>query len=111
MKGELDYVLAINTVIVVEVFSALTKMLSCSEAESRLSLLLKSRRIEFLSISKEECESAIRWANEKNIPVNDALIGANAAKYAKVVYTVDEDHFSRLKEFGVKLTNPVKETQ
>jgi predicted nucleic acid-binding protein len=73
-KGELDYLLAVNPVIVVEVFSALRRILSCNEAESRVSLLLRSRRIVFLPISKEECQRAIQWAKEKNIPVNDALI-------------------------------------
>jgi len=108
-KGEIDYVLAVNNVIIIETFSVLRKILSCKEAESRVSLLLNSRRIAFLQISKEECQSAIQWAKDKNIPVNDALIGANAAKYASLIYTVDEDHFNRLGEFGIKITNPVKE--
>jgi predicted nucleic acid-binding protein len=111
LKGELDYLLAVNPVIVVDFFSALRRILSCNEAESRVSLLLRSRRIVFLPISKEECQRAIQWAKEKNIPVNDALIGANALQYAQLIYTVDEDHFGKLGEFGVKLINPAKETR
>ena len=108
-KGDLDYVLAINPVIIVEVFSVLRKILNCKEAEARVGLLLRSRRIAFLPISKEECQLAIRWAREKNIPVNDALIGANTAKYAQLIYTVDENHFKKLEEFGVKINNPFKD--
>lgn len=111
LKGELDYILAINNVVVIEVFSVLRRILICSEAESRISLLLTSRRIAFLPISKEECQNAVQWAKDKNIPVNDALIGANAVKYADVVYTVDEDHFKKLEDQGVKLINPLKENR
>lgn len=107
-KGELDYVLGINPVIVVEVFSVLRKILSCNEAEARVSLLLRSKRIAFLQISKEECQTAIGWAKEENIPVNDALIAANAAEYARLVFTVDEDHFKKLEKYGVKISNPVR---
>lgn len=107
-KGELDYVLGINPVIVVEVFSVLRKILSCNEAEARVSLLLRSKRIVFLQISKEECQTAVRWAKESNIPVNDALIAANAAEYAQLVFTVDEDHFKKLEKYGVKISNPVR---
>jgi predicted nucleic acid-binding protein len=107
-KGELDYVLGINPVIVVEVFSVLRKILSCNEAESRVNLLLRSKRIAFLQISKEECQNAIKWAKEKNIPVNDALIAANAVEYAQLVFTVDEEHFKKLEKYGVKISNPVK---
>ena len=107
-KGQLDYILAINDLIVVEVFSALRKILSPVEAESRVSLLLRSRRITYLSISSDECVVAIKWAKGKNIPINDALIAANAAKHAELIFTADEEHFRRLEEFGVKLVNPIK---
>ncbi|HMK94337.1 MAG TPA: PIN domain-containing protein [Candidatus Limnocylindrales bacterium] len=107
-KGQLDYILALNDLIVVEVFSALRKLLSPVEAESRVSLLLRSRRIAYLSISSEECEVAIKWAKIKNVPVNDALIAANTARHAELIFTADEEHFRHLEEFGVKLVNPLK---
>ncbi len=107
-KGKLACILAINNVIVVEVFTVLKRTVNSIVAESRVGQLLKSRRIEFLHISREECQSAIRWAKETNIPVNDALIGANAAKHSGFIYTVDEDHFSRISKFGIKIVNPVK---
>ena len=110
LKGELDYILALNPVIVVEVFSALRKLLDCNEAESKVGSLLRSRRLAFLPISKEACQNAVQWAKEKNIPVNDALIGANMAEYAHLIYTIDEDHFKKLKEYGVKILNPIKAT-
>ena len=108
LKGELDYILAINPIIVTEVFSALRKLLNCSEAEFRVSSLLRLRRLGFLSISKEACQTSIRWAKEKNIPVNDALIAANMTEYAELIYTLDEEHFQKLEENGIKILNPTK---
>jgi len=108
LKGELNYILTLNPIIIVEVFSALKKLLTIAEAEFRVSSLLRSRRLMFLSISKEACQNSVRWAKEKNIPVNDALTGANMVESASLVYTVDEDHFKKLEEHGVKILNPIK---
>ena len=108
LKGELDHVLAVNPIIVAEVFSVLRKMLSCDEAESRVSSLLRLRRLAFLTISKENCQSSIQWAKEKNIPVNDALIASTATQHAEMIYTMDEEHFSKLEGHGVKIVNPAK---
>lgn len=107
-KGESDHILALNPIIIVEVFSVLKETLGCNEAESRVSTLLRSRRVDFLSISKEACQNAIQWAKEKNVPVNDAMIGANAAENSALIYTADETHFKKLEEFGVKTLNPIK---
>ena len=108
LKGELDYILTMNPIIVVEVFSALKKLLNCNEAENRVGSLLRLKRLGFLSISKENCQNSIRWAKEKNIPVNDALIGANSIEHANLVYTLDEEHFKKLEEYGVKIVSPTK---
>jgi predicted nucleic acid-binding protein len=108
LKGELDYILALNPVIVVEVFSALRKLLNCAEAEFKVGSLLSSRRIAFLSISKEACKNAVHWAKERNVPVNDALIAANMVEYAQLIYTSDEEHFGKLEEKGVEILNPTK---
>lgn len=108
LKGELDHVLAVNPIIVVEVFSVLRKMLSLDEAESRVSSLLRLRRLAFLTVSKENCQSAIHWAKEKNIPVNDALIASTAELNAELIYTMDEEHFSKLESHRVKIVNPTK---
>jgi predicted nucleic acid-binding protein len=108
LKGELDYILTLNPIIIVEVFSALKKLLNPDEAEFRVTALLHSRRLLFLSISKEACQNSVRWAKEKNIPVNDALIGANMAESADLIYTVDEDHFKKLEDHGIKIRNPTK---
>lgn len=108
LKGELDYILSINPIVAVEAFSALRRLLNWNEAESRTGSLLRSKRIAFLSVSKEACQNSLRWANEKRVPVNDAMIGANMTEQADLVYTIDEDHFLRLEEYGVKILNPVK---
>ena len=108
LKGELDYILALNPVIVVEVFSALRKLLDDNEAESKVGALLRSRRLAFLSISKEACQNAVQWAKQQNIPVNDALIAANMTEYAHLIYTSDEEHFNKLKEYGIKIANPIR---
>ena len=108
LKGELEYILCLNPVIVIEVFSALRSLLNSSEAEYRTGSLLYSRRLAFLSVSREACTNSVRWANENNVPINDALIGANMVEYADLIYTVDEDHFTKLEEHGVKILNPIK---
>ena len=105
LKGQLNYILAVNPIIIVEVFSVLRKLLGCDEAHFRISSLLRSRRLGFLSISKEACQNSIQWAKERNIPVNDALIAASMSQYAEIIYTVDEEHFKKLEEY-ITILNP-----
>ena len=106
LRGDLNYILALNPIIVLEVFSVLKKLLNLAEAEFRISALLRSRRLGFLSISKENCQNSVQWAKEKNIPVNDALIAASMIQHAQLVYTIDEEHFKKLEEYNVKIFNP-----
>jgi len=108
LKGELDYILGLNPVVAVEVFSALRRLLNWSEAEFRTGSLLRSKRIAFLSISREASQNSLRWAKEKRVPVNDAMIGANMVEQADLIYTIDEDHFKKLEEYGVKVLNPIR---
>ena len=108
LKGELNYILSLNPIVVVEVFSALRRLLNWNEAEFRTSSLLRSKRLAFLSISREASQNSVRWAKEKSVPVNDAMIGANMVEQANLIYTVDEEHFKKLEEYGVKILNPIK---
>jgi predicted nucleic acid-binding protein len=108
LKGELDHILSLNPIVIVEVFSALKTLLNWNEAEYRTSSLLRSKRIAFLSISKEASQNSVQWAKEKKIPVNDAIIGANMVEQANLIYTIDEDHFKKLEEYGVKILNPIR---
>jgi len=108
LKGELDHILSLNLIVVVEVFSALRRLLNWNEAEFRTGSLLRSKRIAFLSISREASQNSVRWAKEKSVPVNDAMIGANMVEQADLIYTVDEEHFKKLEEYGVKILNPIK---
>jgi len=108
LKGELDYILSLNPIVIVEVFSALRRLLNWNEAEFRTGSLLRSKRIAFLSISREASQNSVRWAKQKSIPINDAMIGANMAEQADLIYTIDEAHFKKLKEYGVKILNPIK---
>jgi len=108
LKGELDYIVSLDPVVVVEVFSALRRLLNWSEAEFRTGSLLRSRRIAFLSISREAAQNSVRWAKEKSVPVNDAMIGANMVEQADLIYTMDEGHFQKLEEYGVRILNPIK---
>jgi predicted nucleic acid-binding protein len=107
LKGELDHILSLNSIVAIEVFPALRRLLNWSEAEFRTSSLLHSRRIAFLSISREAAQKSVQWAKEKRIPVNDATIGANMVEQANRIYTIDEDHFKKLEEYGVKIINPI----
>lgn len=108
IKGELDHILCLNPIVVVEAFSALRKLLDWEEAGFRTGSLLRSRRIAFLSISKEAAQNSVLWAKEKGIPINDAMIGANMVERAALLYTVDEGHFKKLEDYGVKILNPLK---
>lgn len=108
LKGELDRILSLNPIVVVEAFSALRKLLDWEEAEFRVGSLLHSRRIAFLSISREASQNSIRWAKEEGIPMNDAMIGANMVESADLIYTVNEAHFRKLEGRGVKILNPTK---
>jgi len=108
LKGELDYILSLNPIVVVEAFSALARLLDMSQAEFRIGSLLRSKRIAFLSISREASQNSVRWAKEKAVPVNDAMIGANMVETAGLIYTIDEKHFKKLEEYGVKFANPLK---
>ena len=108
LKGELDYILSLNPIVAVEVFSALRRLLNWNEAEFRTGSLLRSKRIVFLSISREACGNSLRWAKEKRVPVNDAVIGANMVEQADLIYTIDEDHFKKLEDYGIKILNPIK---
>jgi len=108
LKGELDYIVSLNPVVVVEAFSALVRLLDRHQAEFRIGSLLRSKRIAYLSISREASQNSIQWAKEKVVPVNDAMVGANMVEMAGLVYTVDEDHFKKLEEYGVKFVNPIR---
>jgi predicted nucleic acid-binding protein len=109
LKGQLNYFLAVNPIIIAEVFTVLRKILSCNEAEARISTLLNSRHIIYLSISKEACQTAVEWTKEYNIPVNDALIAASAKEHAPTIYTTDE-HFKKLEAYNITIINPTVAT-
>jgi predicted nucleic acid-binding protein len=106
LKGQLDCFLAVNPIIIAEVFTVLRRLLNCSEAEVRISTLLNSSHIIYLSISKEACQTAIEWIKEYNIPVNDALIAASAAEQAPTIYTTDE-HFKKITTQNITIVNPM----
>lgn len=106
LKGELEHILVINPIIIVEVFTALRKLLNTIEAETRTSALLNSRRIGYLTITKEACQKAAQWAKKVNISINDALIAASLTDNTKLIYTADEEHFKKLEEFNVSILNP-----
>ena len=107
LTGKLDYTLALDAIIIAETYSVLRKTLDCDDAEFRVNTLLRSDRISFLSTSKEACQNAVRGAKEKNVPVNDAMIAADAVEFAAPIYTIDK-HFNKLEEYGVKPINPLK---
>ena len=96
LRGQLDYCLAVNSTIIAEVFTVLKNMLNISAAEERMTTLLNSKHIAYLSISKKACQNAVKWATKHNVPVNDALIAASAAESAPTIYTNDEEHFKKL---------------
>jgi predicted nucleic acid-binding protein len=110
LKGQLPHTLALNPIIVAEVFTAIKKLLGCNEAESRMSGLLQSKRLGYVSISKEACQIGVQWAKEQNVPVNDALIAACAEEQAPTIYTNDEEHYKKLQTHNITIINPTTTT-
>jgi len=108
LKGKINAILCLNPIMIVETFSALAKLLGIVEAEYRVSSLLSSRRLAFLTVSRSVSESAVRWAKESSVPVNDAMMAGVALEHSAIVYTADENHFNRLKGYGVTFRNPIK---
>ena len=108
LKGGTSMVLCLNPIMLVETFSALAKLLGLAEAEYRVSSLLRSKRLGFLTISRSASESAVSWAKESEVPVNDAMIAGLAVEHSAIVYTADERHFNKLKKYGVTFRNPTK---
>jgi len=93
---------------IVETFSALVKLLGIVEAEYRVSSLLNSKRLAFLTVSRSSSESAVHWAKESEVPVNDATMAGIAVEHSAIVYTADENHFRRLRKYGVTFRNPIR---
>lgn len=108
-KRATDLTPALNPIIVVEVFTVLRKLLGSNEAESRIKGLLQSRRLGYISISREACQIGVQWAKEYNITVNDALIAASAKEHAPTIYTIDE-HFKKLETHNITIINPTVAT-
>lgn len=108
LKGEIA-TLCLNPIMIVETFSALTRLLGLEEAKYRVSSLLRSSRLVYLTISRSASEKAVSWAGESGVPVNDAMIASLAMEHSSIVYTVDEKHFGRLKKYGVIFRNPIKQ--
>jgi predicted nucleic acid-binding protein len=106
LKGQLPHTLALNLIIVAEVFTVIRKLLGCNEAESRVNGLLQSKRLGYVSISKEASQTGVQWAKKHNIPVNDALIAASAKEHAPTIYTADEEHFRKLETHKITIINP-----
>lgn len=108
LKGKIDLVLCLNPVMIIETYSTLAKLLGLSEAEYRVSSLLRSNRLAYVTASRSSCEKAVNWAKEALVPVNDAMLGSIAVEHSASVCTADEEHFRRLKRYGVTFRNPVK---
>jgi len=108
LKGEINVILCLTPIMIVETFSALVKLLGFIEAEYRVSSLLSSKRLAFLTVSRSSSESAVHWAKESEVPVNDAMMASVAVEHSALVYTANENHFRRLKKYGLTFRNPIK---
>jgi hypothetical protein len=68
--------------------------------------LLQSKRLGYISISKEANQTGVQWVKKHNIPVNTALIVASAAEQDPTIYTTDE-HFKKLEPHNITIINPL----
>lgn len=108
LRGDIKMVLCLNPIMIVETFSALVKLLGILEAEYRVSSLLDSKRLVFLSVSRSSSENAVRWAKESEVPNNDAMMAGVAVEHSAMIYTADEKHFRRLRKYGAAFRNPLR---
>jgi predicted nucleic acid-binding protein len=106
LKGQLPHTLALNPIIVAGVFTVIRKLSGCIEEESRVNGLLQSKRLGYVSISKEASQTGVQWAKKHNISVNDALNAASAAEQASTIYTTDE-HFKKITTQNITIVNPM----
>lgn len=103
--GEL---IAVNLIVASEAFHILSRLLSPKEARYRVEGLLESRRTHFLQVTEDAFREAMNASVDKNIGINDAVIGASMKQNKiETILTTNERDFKRLE--WVKIENPLRQ--
>lgn len=82
---------AINAVIVSEVFHKLSRLFDREVAYSRVINILQNPSIEWLELGRNTSISAVRLAKNVQIKINDALIAEQALEVGAKIFTDDAD--------------------
>ncbi|MHA1143367.1 MAG: type II toxin-antitoxin system VapC family toxin [Candidatus Helarchaeota archaeon] len=105
LKGTLR--LCYNTIIALETHYKLNKLIGTEEANFRVEVLLKSRRLIYFDISKNTIQKAISITKDFNIRTNDAVIVASMLENnITKIYTDNETDFMKVPKLQV--INPIK---
>lgn len=89
-------VVAINAIIVSEVYHKLAAVAGVEKARERLAGMFSSDRVRYLSLPKETAEAAVRLAHAKGLRINDALIAQHAIDEGAALLTHDRRHFAKV---------------
>ncbi len=87
---------AINAIIISEVFHKLSRLFDSNIAYSRVTNILQNPSIEWLEIGRETSISAISLSKNARIKINDAFIARQALEIGAKVFTDDSD-FKKVK--------------
>lgn len=88
---------AVNPIIISEVFHKLSVLFDKDIAFSKVAKILQNPSIEWLDMHRETASEAIKLAKETGIRINDAMIGAQALERKAKVLTDDIKDFRKLK--------------
>lgn len=93
-------VVAINAIIVSEVFHKLSKLFDSDLAYARVNNILQNPSIEWLDMRRNTSLRAIKLANNSKMKINDAVIAEQALEFNAKIFT-DDKNFKRVKGLTV----------
>ncbi|ABD41860.1 hypothetical protein Mhun_2155 [Methanospirillum hungatei JF-1] len=91
-----DNTFYVNTIIISETYHILTRMLGKEEAMQRTQAILSSKYITYLPVSYEIMNKAICTSCDKEVRINDAIIGIQALCNADGILTDNTKDFKKI---------------
>ncbi len=91
---------AVNAVIISEVFHKLSRLVDKDMAYARVSNILQNYSIEWLDIARSTAMGALNLSKSSNLKINDALIARQALELGADIFTDDLD-FRRVNGLGL----------
>jgi len=91
-----DFHFIVNSIIISETYHILTRMLGKNEAMARTHAILSSKFITYLPISFDVINKALLTSCDKEIRINDAVIGTQALLNARGILTDNIKDFIKI---------------